>query len=242
MRRNVMFMGKRILAIVPARSGSKGIPNKNMRILAGKSLIGWAGECLSQLSWLDGKIISTDSPNYAAEGQKFGLDAPFLRPEALSSDTAGAVETVTHTLLEAEKFYEKVFDIVLVIEPTSPLRVPEDIEEATRLLIDSGADSTVTVNRLPLKSHPSKILIIKKNKLDFYKRAGALVVSRQSLEGSFYWRNGVCYAITRRSLLGKKKVITDNTLPLVIGREIANIDEPIELEWAEFLLNKRKGA
>lgn len=237
-----MFKGKTVLAIVPARSGSKGVPNKNMRILAGKSLIGWAGECLSKLSWLDGKIISTDAPDYAAEGRKFGLDAPFLRPDVLSSDTAGAVETVTHSLLEAEKYYGKVFDIVLVIEPTSPLRVPEDIAEATKLLIDSGADSIVTVNRLAAKSHPLKILIMKGNKLDFYKRAGDLVVSRQSLEGSFYWRNGVCYAMTRKSLLGKKKIITDNTLPLVIDREIVNIDEPLELEWAEFLLNKRTGA
>jgi CMP-N-acetylneuraminic acid synthetase len=237
-----MLMGKTILAIVPARSGSKGIPNKNMRILAGKSLIGWAGDCLGKLSWLDGKIISTDATDYAAEGQKFGLDAPFLRPEVLSSDTAGAIETVTHALLEAEKFYDKIFDIVLIIEPTSPLRVPEDIAEATKLLIDSGADSIVTVNHLPAKSHPLKILTVKKNKLDYYKRAGDLVVSRQSLEGDFYWRNGVCYAMTRRSLLSKKKIITDNTLPFVISREIVNIDEPLELEWAEFLMNKRMGA
>ena len=235
-----MFMLKRVLAIVPARSGSKGISDKNMRILAGKSLIGWAGDCIGKLNWIDGKVISTDSPAYAAEGRRYGLDAPFLRPDNLSTDSAGAVETITHALSEAEKFYSNVFDIVLIVEPTSPLRKPEDIEKATHLLIDSGADSVVTVNRLPPKSHPSKILVMRGDKIDFYRKAGAMVTTRQSLDGSYYWRNGVCYALTKRSLLDKKKIIADNTVPLVIEREIVNIDDPIELEWAEFLINREK--
>jgi len=237
-----MFMGKKIVAVVPARSGSKGIPNKNMKILAGKSLIGWAGGCLGKLTWLDGKIISTDSFEYAEEGQKYGLDAPFLRPAELSSDTAGAVETVTHAILEGEKYYKKMFDIILIAEPTSPLREPKDIEETTRLLVTSGADSVVTVSGLSSKYHPAKIFTIKRKKLVYYKKAGASVVSRQSLDNNYYMRNGICYAMTRTCLLNKEKIITDNTIPLIIEREVVNIDEPIELEWAEFLLNKqRKG-
>jgi len=79
-----MIEGKRIIAIVPARSGSKGIPNKNMRLFKGRSLIGWAGITLNQLSFIDAKVISTDSYEYAEEGRRYGLDAPFLRPPLVS--------------------------------------------------------------------------------------------------------------------------------------------------------------
>ena len=91
-----MLDGMNVLAIVPARSGSKGIPNKNICELSGISLIGWAGLCLSKLKWLDGKIISTDSKDYAEEGKRYGLDAPFLRPENLSTDTSNIYDTVVH--------------------------------------------------------------------------------------------------------------------------------------------------
>lgn len=238
-----MYLNKRVIAIVPARSGSKGIPNKNMRKLSGVSLIGLAGKCLDQLPWIDAKIITSDSFDYCAEGKNFGLDAPFVRPAELSTDTAGAVETITHALLEAEKVYQTLFDIVLIIEPTSPLRQATDIEKAAELLVKQKADSVVTVSELSLKFHPGKIFDIKDNKLSFYDRNGSSIVYRQALDHKKYWRNGICYALTRECLLDKMKIITDDTLPLIIDREVVNIDEPIELEWAEFLfhLQKRRG-
>lgn len=235
-----MYLNKRVIAIVPARSGSKGIPNKNMRKLSGVSLIGLAGKCLDELSWLDEKIITSDSVDYCDEGKNFGLDAPFVRPAELSTDTAGAVETITHALLEAEKVYQTIFDIVLIIEPTSPLRQAIDIEKATELLVKQQADSVVTVSQLSLKFHPGKLFEVKDNKLSFFDRNGSSIVYRQSLGNGKYWRNGVCYALTRECLLEKKKIISDHTLPLIIDREVVNIDEPIELKWAEFLFHLQK--
>lgn len=232
-----MLLGKKILAVVPARSGSKGIPDKNICSLAGTSLIGWAGICLSKLDWIDSKILSTDSAEYANEGVKFGLSAPFLRPKHLSTDTAGAVETITHALLEAEKYYSLHFDIVLIIEPTSPLRTAEDIENAALLLVKAKADSVVCVSELSMKAHPLKVLKVVDDKLMFYDEKGSSITARQSLEG-LYWRNGVCYALTRDCLLENKKIFTENSRPLVIKREIVNIDEPIDLEWAEFLIQR----
>jgi CMP-N,N'-diacetyllegionaminic acid synthase len=232
-----MLLGKKVLAVVPARSGSKGIPNKNMRMLGGRTLIGHAGACLSQLAWVDEKIISTDCQEYAEEGRRCGLSAPFLRPSHLSTDNAGAVETITHALLETEKARGVKFDIILIIEPTSPLRKHVDIESATSLLIESGADSVVTVSILCPRSHPHKILKIQDNKLRYYTEAGQTVVARQSLD-ALYWRNGICYALTRECLLTAKKIFTENTKPFVILREIVNIDDPIDLEWAEFLLER----
>lgn len=232
-----MHSGKKILAVIPARSGSKGIPDKNIRSLSGISLIGWAGNCLSQLPWIDAKIISTDSAKYVDEGKRFGIDAPFLRPPHLSTDTAGAVETMAHALLEAERHYGMRFDVVLIIEPTSPFRTAEDIERAVHLLVNSGAESVVCVSELNSKAHPFKVLKVSDDRLQFYDEQGAGVVARQSL-GTLYWRNGVCYALTRKCLLEKKKIFTDNTRPLVIKREIVNIDEPIDFEWAEFLIQR----
>jgi CMP-N,N'-diacetyllegionaminic acid synthase len=230
-----MLLGKNVLAVVTARSGSKGIKHKNMRELGGVSLIGRAGQCLGALPWLDAAIISTDDAEYAREGERYGLKAPFLRPERLSSDTAGSVDTLVHALEESEKFFGKTFDVILIVEPTSPLRIPQDIENATRLLLESGADSVVAVSPLDPKFHPRKILSVDDGKLEFYQESGASVVARQSLS-TFYWRNGVCYALTRECLLEKKKIFTENTLPLVIEREIVNIDEPLELDWAALLL------
>ena len=237
--REHMLEGKCTLAVVPARSGSKGIPDKNMRSLSGTSLIGLAGRCLDSLAWIDAKIISTDSVDYAREGMRYGLEAPFMRPSELSTDTAGAVETITHALREAENFCSKKFDIILIVEPTSPLRRPEDIESSVRLLLSSGADSVVTVNPLSSKFHPAKVLREHEGRIYFYETRGAAVVMRQSLD-ALYWRNGVCYALTRSCLVDQKRIITANTVPFIMEREVVNIDEPIELEWAEFLL-KRQG-
>ncbi len=235
-----MFQGKNILAVVPARSGSKGIPGKNMRTIKRVSLIGWAGKCLAKLPWIDVKIISTDSIKYANEGRRYGLLSPFLRPAALSLDSSGAVETLIHALRESEKHYKMIFDVVLLIEPTSPLRLPEDIEKATKMLIYSGSDSVVTVSVLTAKFHPAKVFVIDNRHINFYEKRGSTVISRQSLN-TLYWRNGVCYALTRECILRKKRIITKKTIPLVIDRTVVNIDDPIELEWAEFLAVQKKG-
>ena len=98
-----MLLGKRILAVVPARSGSKGVRDKNARLIGGKTMIQRAAEVLSVLDWVDFKVISTDSRAYAEMAQKHGLDAPFLRPKHLSADGSGAIETVEHALVECEK-------------------------------------------------------------------------------------------------------------------------------------------
>ena len=234
-----MLDGKRILAVVPARSGSKGIPGKNMRTIAGMSLIGRAGQTLACLSLLDAKVISTDSPEYAKEGQRYGLEAPFLRPDSLSTDEAGAVETMQHAILESERHYSTRFDIALIIEPTSPLRTPEDIERSIRHLIETGADSVVTVSPLSTKSHPNKLLTVTDGRLGFYGEEGSLVRNRQELQGGLYWRNGLCYALTRACLMEHQAIITENTVPEIVTRPIVNIDDPLDLDWAEFLLQRQ---
>jgi len=224
--------GKRVIAVVPARSGSKGIVDKNMRLLAGTSLIGWAGKTLASVAIVDVRIISTDSARYATEGERHGLSAPFLRPAGLSTDSASSVDTLRHAVSTMEQITGAPFDIVLVVEPTSPLRLPTDIERAARLLHSSGADSVVTVSPLSAKAHPHKILTVHEGRLDYFMPEGRSVVARQTLPPLF-WRNGVCYALTRRCLFDLGVIIGPNSRAEVIDHPVANIDEPWELELAE---------
>ena len=221
----------RVLAVVPARSGSKGIPDKNMQTLDGVSLIGLAGRCLVNVPIIDRRIISTDSERYAEEGRRWGLDAPFLRPPELATDTASAADTVTHALTTVEAIDGVRYDIILIIEPTSPLRLPVDVERTARHLHESGADSVVAVSPLPAKSHPHKILTVTDGRLDYFMPAGHSVVARQSLP-PLYWRNGVCYAVSRRLLLDASAIIGPDARAEVIDHPVVNIDEPWELEWA----------
>ena len=232
-----MIAHMRVLAVVPARSGSKGIPDKNMQPLGNQSLIGWAGLTLKACPNVDLAIISTDSPRYAEEGRRYGLEAPFLRPPELSTDMAGAVETVRHAVNATEALYGSFFDIVLIVEPTCPLRRPEDIEGALTMLVETGADSVVTVSQVDLKYHPHKVLKIEQDRLTFYDPAGAAVKARQTL-APLYWKNGACYALTRRCLLDDRVIFSTNTLAYVVDRMMVNIDEPHELEFARHLVER----
>jgi len=227
--------GKKILAVVPARSGSKGIPDKNMQVLGGHSLIAWAGAVLGskELDWIDRRLLSTDSGRYAEEGRKAGLECPFLRPADLSLDITGAVETMQHVWTQAEKHYGEIYDILLIVEPTCPLRLPTDILLCVETLLQKQADSVVTVCPVDTKFHPHKLLKIGDEKLWLAFGEGKGVKTRQSLS-PYYYRNGACYALTKKSLLERGEIFGDNTFPVVINRPLVNIDETEDLELARY--------
>lgn len=228
-----------VLAVVPARSGSQGIIDKNMREVGGMSLIARAAATLRACATVDRAMITTDSARYCDEGKAYGLDAWFLRPAALSTATATAVDTVRHALLESERHYGMRFEIVLIVEPTSPLREPADVDGAAQMLADTGVQSVVTVSRADAKYHPRKLLRVDSGRLQYYLAEGASVTARQQLGGDLYFRNGVCYALRRATLLEERTIFGEHTVPLVIERPLVNIDEPFELELAEFLLARR---
>jgi len=232
-----MIEGLSVLALVPARSGSKGIPDKNMACLGGRSLIARAGQVLSRIAWIDRRIISTNSPRYANEGIAHGLEALFLRPAELSTDHAGALETVVHALDFCERIDDRRYDLVILAEPTSPLREPGDIEVTMKALLGSGADSAVTVSRIDTKSHPHKVFSISQGRLRYFSEEGKGVTARQVLE-PLYARNGLCYCFRRETVVTKRALITNNTVSVITDRPVVNIDEPLDLLWAGFLLEK----
>ena len=232
-----MILGRTVLAVVPARSHSKGIPDKNLARLGGLSLIARTGEVLMCVPWLDRRVISTDSVQYAQEASAHGLDAPFLRPAWLATDTASALETIVHALETCEQLDGRKYDLIVVAEPTSPLREPADIESTVKALLESEADAALTVSRIETKCHPHKVFSIVQGRLKFFAKEGKTVTARQSLT-PLYSRNGLCYCFLRDTLLTKRALITDNTVSVVTERPVVNIDEPLDLLWAEFLLEK----
>lgn len=232
--------GKKILCVVPARGGSKSIPKKNLAKVCGVSLVGHAGRTLQKLPWVDAKVLSTDDDAIAAEGRRHGLDTPFMRPAELASDTATSLQMWQHAWLASEKHYGTRFDISLLIEPTSPLRLPEDLERTAQRVAKDGYPAAVTVSRTPAHFTPQKALIVdEQGNIDYYiGKEGRQFHNRQAIPAYFH-RNGICYAVSRPFLL-QENLILDGARPVIIDRPVVNIDEEIELELAEWFMARRK--
>lgn len=232
------YRGLTVLAIIPARGGSKGIPRKNLRRIAGLSLVGHAARLAGSLDWLDRAVISTDDEEIAGEGRPFGVAAPFLRPPALASDGAKSVDMWQHAWQASESFYNERYDVSILLEPTSPLRKIEDIAATLDALLDSKGDAAATVSRAPAHFTPQKCLTVDEhNLIGFYHQQGARHSLRQSIP-DYYYRNGICYALHRETLLVKGVIIEHNCQAVIIERPVVNIDDLHELEYAAFLYER----
>jgi len=150
------YKGFKILAVIPARGGSKGIPRKNLCTVAGVSLVGHAAKAALSLDWIDRTVLSTDDDDIAAEGQKYGATVPFRRPADLASDRARSTDMWKHAWLASEDHFEEKYDISILLEPTSPLRRPEDIQTTVKTLIENDCDAAATFSRAPAHFTPHK--------------------------------------------------------------------------------------
>lgn len=229
---------KTLLAVIPARGGSKGIPRKNLSRIAGRSLIARAADVVAGLDWLDYSVLSTDDEEIAEEGRRHGLPVPFMRPPELAGDRATAVDMWQHAWRASEAYYGTRIDISVLLEPTSPLRRPADVLKTVRMLVKSGNSSAVTVSRTPAHFTPERTLCIDdRGHLKPYLEEGLRYTSRQMIP-AYYYRNGLTYAVTREALLDQGRIIQDDTIAVPIERPVVNIDEPLDLAWAEFILQQ----
>ncbi len=225
----------RVLAIVPARSGSKGIPRKNMAEVNGLSLIARAGKVVSLCSWIDGAILSTDDADFADEGRRAGLDVPFLRPKDLSSDTATGVATWAHAWEEAEKAHGCHYDVSVYLQPTSPFRTPAHVHDTVTAMLKGGFQAATTVSPVPGHYNPQKVLLLNDDgSLCFYTADGAQHSNRQSAK-SCWTRNGLVYAARRAQVVDAGLIVEQNCAAVEIHGYVANIDEPEDLTIARIL-------
>jgi CMP-N-acetylneuraminic acid synthetase len=187
----------RVLGLVPARGGSKGLPDKNLRPLAGRSLVARAAETALASGVLDRVVLSTDSAALADAGRAAGLEVPFLRPGTLAADTAPMLGVIEHALaaLASDGW---VADIVVLLQPTSPLRTPSHVRAAVALLHASGADSVVTVVEVPRHLSPDYLMRLDGGLLVPFLPEGARVARRQDARPAFA-REGTVYAWWRRT-------------------------------------------
>ncbi len=228
-------MGKTLI-VIPARGGSKGIPHKNRRSLAGRPLIAYSIQTALDIATPDDICISTDDPEIAQIAEDMGVKVPFLRPAELASDTAGSYEVLLH----AVNFYEQMgrhYDTLLLLQPTSPLRTTQHVREAIELY-KPGIDMVVSVQ--PTKTNPF-YNCFKENAEGYMEPLLANNLTRRQDAPTVYEYNGAIYFINIESLkkmpLGKMKHIVKYVMD-----DISSVDLDTQLDWqiAEFLLKNNQ--
>ena len=228
-----MYKNKNILLVVLARSGSKGIKNKNIKKIQNISLIGQVGIFSKKINFFDEKIISTDSKKYGAIAKKFGLNFEFLRPKKLSGSKIGDLDVLRHALIKIQKIRKINFDIIVSLPPTSPLRKISEVKNCIRMIIDKKLDSVWTISKTDKKFHPYKALKIKKGYLNFFFPNGEKIKARQQLNETYY-RNGACYAFSKNAIM--KNLILPKKSGCVISKTVQNsIDSLNDLKMVSCL-------
>jgi len=234
----------KVLAVIPARGGSKGIPFKNIADLCGKPLIAYTIEQALNSSLLTDVIVSTDSEEIADIALAFGASCPFIRPTELSLDSTLTVDVVSHCLSEMERQFGLFYDIVITLQPTTPFRNTTYIDEAVRILINHlDYDSVVSVVDVG-SFHPFRMYRLgPQNKLHrLMDYSVNEMAPRQELE-SIYIRSGDIYACQSHLLRENPRLIGDNPWGLVVDSEKSiNIDDQLDLDLARLIMKKNSKA
>lgn len=227
----------RILAVITARGGSKRVPGKNIRPIAGKPLLAWTVEAaLACRDRLHAVVLSTDDEEIAALGRHYGADVPFMRPAHLAGDAAGSLGVVQHATQFIESRDGVQMDWILLLQPTSPLRVAADIRSALDLADAHHCDSVIAVTESPI--HP---VFIKKIGSDGLLAPFLLDepegIRRQDVTPPAFIRNGALYLTQRPVLMERHSLYGQRIQPYVMPVERSvDIDNPLDFRLAEMLL------
>jgi CMP-N-acetylneuraminic acid synthetase len=227
-----------VLGLVPARGGSKGVPGKNVRLLAGRTLLEYTARAARESGVIDRIVLSTDSVEIAEAGTRARIEVPFMRPASLAADDTPMVPVITHAVGELERQGWSP-DIIVLLQPTSPLRRPEHIRDAVTSLRQSDADSVVTVVEVPRHLSPDYVMRIDEGRLKSFLSEGARITRRQDARPA-YSRDGTVYAFRRSTLERFGGIYGDDCRPLLIdARESLSIDSPADWDEAERVLAAR---
>lgn len=228
----------RILGVIPARGGSKTIPKKNIKLLLGKPLIAYTIVPALQSKMLTRLIVSSDDKGIIEMSKCYGADVPFTRPEELATDLASAVDVVRHAVLETERLEGKVYEYVVMLQPTAPLRTTDDIDNALTMLIETGADSVISVVDVGAM-HPARMKRIVDGRLTDYAMEDTENMPKELLP-PVYIRSGDIYAVKRDVLVNKRTFKGDSCHPYIMPRERSiNVDDEIDFLLAEAAMKRR---
>jgi CMP-N,N'-diacetyllegionaminic acid synthase len=230
-----MFKNKKILAVIPAREGSKMLPGKNIKELAGKPLLAWTIEEAKRSKYIDRTIFSSDSTEIINLAISFGCEAPFVRPKELAGDDVLGIDPFIH----AVKMLPKKYDYAVLLQCTSPLRRGEDIDSAIACCINNNASSCISVYET--ESGPYKMQTIDaKGRLRSIMSSELAFSPRQKLPRAFQF-NGAIYMVEVSRLLEAKKLLYEDTLAYVMDKENSlDIDDELDFDIAEMIISKRR--
>lgn len=231
-----MIDGKTVLAVIPARGGSKGVPRKNIRQVGGKPLIAWTIEAGIQSKYIDRLILSSDDPEIIAVATSWGCEVPYIRPAELSGDDVPGIEPVLDALRRFPGY-----DYVVLLQPTSPLRTTMDIDACIAYCVSNRAPACVSVTAsdqspywmYQLGEHGRLLPIL----------AAERPISRRQDLPATYVVNGAIYVAYCTWLIEAANFLTNETVGFQMPKERSiDIDSELDLEWLTFLFQKGVGA
>ncbi|MGH9458946.1 MAG: cytidylyltransferase domain-containing protein [Thermoanaerobaculia bacterium] len=235
-------MKPKILAVVPARGGSKGVPRKNVRVVAGKPLIAYTIEtALAAGDLFFDAVVSTDDPEIAEIARAFGASVPFLRPAELAGDRVATVPVLQHAVETMERFHGVTFEWVCLLQPTEPFRTVDDLVGAVRLAELGDCDSVISVVQV-FAHHPILMKKIVDDRLQPYCVEEVEGTRRQDYFPPAYMRNGAIYLTKRLTLMEQNSIWGGSIRPLVMPPERSvSVDDERDLKLVEILMLERRG-
>ena len=233
-----MYKGKTILALIPARGGSKGLPRKNIRPLLGKPLIAWTIEQAKASKYIDRVVVSTDDEEIAEIARKYGAEVPFMRPKELATDEAKGIDVVLHAISFFEREYGNDF-VLVYLQPTSPLRTTEDIDNALDELFNNPkAEAVVSV--CECEHHPLWCGVLSEDRcMKNFLQPEVLNKNRQELP-KYYRLNGAIYVGKVFYIKKNKNFFGENTYAYIMPSiRSVDIDTIVDFKLAEILLKEK---
>ncbi len=226
-----------VLGVIPARGGSKGIPNKNLAMVGGRPLLAYTADAVKESARLTRAIVSTNDERIADAARSLGLEVPFVRPSSLAADDTPMLPVVQHAMhaMAADGFHA---EIVVLLQPTSPLRRGEHIDAAIVWLERAGGDSVVSVVEVPHQFSPVSVMRVDDGWL-FPFLDGPAVARRQD-KPRLYARNGPAVLAVRASVIVGGSLYGDKSWPLIMKpEESLDVDTPWDLSLVECALAAR---
>jgi CMP-N,N'-diacetyllegionaminic acid synthase len=231
-----VIAGKTILAIIPARGGSKGVPRKNTRILAGKALIAWTIEAAKKSKYIDRLILSSENEEIIQVAKDWGCEVPYKRPIELARDDTPGIESVIHAINTLGEKY----DFVVLLQPTSPLRTVEDIDGCVQHCIMTESPACVSLTEA--QQSPYWMYNLDDDmKLKSFVQNGEIINRRQDLP-KVYVLNGAVYVAESGFIMEHKSFLTDETAGYIMsGENSVDIDTELDFAYCEWLINRKYG-
>lgn len=229
-----MINGKSVIAVVPARAGSKGLPGKNTKILCGKPLIAWTIEAGLKSQYIDFVVVSTDSKDIATIAENYGAIIPFLRPPELATDKTTSIEVIRHVIDYYNSIENKQFDYVALLEPTSPLRDEGDLDRAIKQLVENTTAKSIVGISLTSTQNPEFLVKTSEGgRLVGFKQNEIKTIRRQNIE-EIYFLEGSVYVSDTYTLIKEGTFYHKDTFGCIFPKwksfEVDDIDDFIIVE------------